>query len=172
MRRRLLERLQERVGGIGRQGVGLVQDVDAVAAKDGLLVDAIADLADVVDTAVGGRVELENVEGSAVLHGATRLALEARRDRRAIRVLAVERLAEDLRQRRLAGAARPGKEVRVAHAALLDCVGQRLHDVALADDVREVLRAVLAVERGHAVSLPAARGRHATSAGARPAEET
>jgi hypothetical protein len=44
--------------------------------------------------------------------------------------------------------------------------------VPLTDDVREVLRTVLAVERGHGVSLPAARGHHATSAGARPAEET
>ena len=170
--RRLLERLQQRVGGVGRERVGLVEDVDAIAAEDGLLVDAIANLADVIDTAIAGRVELEHVQRGAVGNRATRLAFEARRRGRRVEGLAVERLAEDLRQRRLAGTARAGEEVRVAHAALFDRVRQRLHDVALADDVREVLRTVLTVERGHVVSLPAGRGRHATSADLRPAEET
>ena len=47
----------------------------------------------------------------------------------------------------------------MADAPLLNRVRQRLHDVALADDVGEVERTVLAVERGHTVSLPATRGR-------------
>ena len=172
VRRRLLERLQQRVGGVGRERVGLVEDVDAIPTKDGLLVDAITNLADVINATVAGCIELEDVERSAVGDRAARLALEARRGRRCVEGLTVERLAEDLGERRFARTARAGKEVRMAHATLLNRVRQGLHDVALADDVREVLRTVLTVERGHVVSLPAGRGRHATSADLRPAEET
>jgi hypothetical protein len=57
-------------------------------------------------------------------------------------------------------------------ASLANPFGLEGAEGALADDMREVLRAVLAVERGHVVSLPAGRGRHATSADLRPAEET
>ena len=52
VRRRLLERLQQRVRGVGGQRVRLVEDVDLVAALDGLHGDALADLAHVVDAAV------------------------------------------------------------------------------------------------------------------------
>ena len=64
-------------------------------------------------------------------------------------VRAVERLREDPRERRLAGAARAGEQVRLAHLALLDRVRERPHDRFLADHLLEGLRPVLAVERGH-----------------------
>ena len=62
VRRRLLERLQQRVRGVGRERVRLVQDVDLVATLGRLLRDAFANLADVVDAAVRGRVHLDHVE--------------------------------------------------------------------------------------------------------------
>ena len=64
-------------------------------------------------------------------------------------VLAVERLREDARHRGLPGAARAGEEVGLAQLPQLDRVAQRADDRLLADDVVEVLRAVLPVERRH-----------------------
>ena len=63
-------------------------------------------------------------------------------------LLAVQAGGEDLRHRRLAGAARADEQVGVVDLALLDGVAQRAHDVLLADDVGERPRAVAAVERG------------------------
>ena len=65
MRRRLLDQLQQRVPGGVRELVRLVEDVDLVAALDRLQDDAVADLADVVDAALRGRVHLDHVEGGA-----------------------------------------------------------------------------------------------------------
>ena len=60
-------------------------------------------------------------------------------------------LGEDPRERGLAGAAWPCEEVRLAHLPGGDRVLQRPDDRFLADDLVEVLRAVLPVERGHQV---------------------
>ena len=62
---------------------------------------------------------------------------------------AVDRLREDPRERRLAGAARAGEEVGLAHLVRRDRVRQRPHDRLLPDDLVEGLRAVLPVEGGH-----------------------
>ena len=62
---------------------------------------------------------------------------------------AVQRLGEDARERRLAGAARAREQVGLAHLPCLDRVPQRPDDRLLAHDLVEVLRPVLAVERGH-----------------------
>jgi hypothetical protein len=62
---------------------------------------------------------------------------------------AVEALREDARERGLPRAARAGEEVRLADLSGGDRVLQRPDDRLLADDLVEVLRAVLAVERGH-----------------------
>ena len=64
-------------------------------------------------------------------------------------VRAVDRLGEDARERRLAGAARAGEEVGLPHLVRLDRVRERPHDRLLPDDLAEGLRAVLAVEGGH-----------------------
>ena len=59
---RLLEGLQEGVEGLLGEHVGLVDDVDLVAAPDRRIADLVAQLADVVDAAVGGGVHLDHVE--------------------------------------------------------------------------------------------------------------
>ena len=150
--RRLLDQLQQRVeGGVGEL-VRLVEDVDLVAALDRLQHDALADLADVVDPALRGRVHLDHVERGAVGDRAARVAGLVRRRRRP--VLAVQRLGEDARERGLAGSARAGEEVGLADLLVRDRVLQRPGDRFLADDLVEVLRAVLAVQGGHATTLP------------------
>ena len=147
VRRRLLDQLQQRVpGGVGEL-VRLVEDVDLVAPLGRLEDDALADLADVVDAALRRRVHLDDVERGAVRDRDARVARLVGVRRRALR--AVQRLREDARQRRLARAARAGEEVRLTHLAGGDRVLQRADDRLLADDLVEVLRPVLAVERGH-----------------------
>ena len=148
VRRRLLDQLQQRVPrGVGEL-VRLVEDVDLVATLGRLEHDALADLADVVDAALRRRVHLDDVEGAAVRDRDARVTRLVRVRRRAL--LAVEPLGEDARERRLAGAARAREEIRLPHLSGADRVLQRAHDGLLSDDVVEVLRAVLPVERGHA----------------------
>ena len=147
VRRRLLDQLQQRVPGGIRELVRLVEDVDLVAPLRRLEDDALADLADVVDAALRGGVHLDHVEGGAVRDRDAGVADLVGRRRRAL--LAVERLREDARHRGLAGAARAGEEVRLPHLSELDRVAERPHDRLLPDHVVEVLRPVLAVERGH-----------------------
>ncbi len=145
--RRLLDKLQERVpGGVGEL-VRLVEDVDLVLALDGLEHDAVADLANVVDPPLRGRVHLDHVERRPVRDRDACVAGVVGSRRRAVR--AVDRFGEDARERRLARAARPGEEVRLADLAGRDRVRKRSHHRFLPDDVLEGLRAVLAVERGH-----------------------
>ena len=62
---RLFERLQQRVeGGVGDL-VRLVEDVDLVAVARGAVAGGVAQLANLVDAAVGGGVDLDDVDGVA-----------------------------------------------------------------------------------------------------------
>ena len=156
VRRRLLDQLQERVPGGVRELVRLVEDVDLVAPLHRLEDDAVADLADVVDAALRGGVHLDHVERGAGGDRAARVARAVRRGRRPLR--AVEALGEDARHRGLAGAARAGEEVGLAHRVARDRVAQRPDDRLLPDDLLEALRAVLPVESSHE-SIQAERAR-------------
>ncbi len=144
VRRRLLERLQERVPGLPGEHVGLVEDVDLPAAAGGRVADAVAELADVVDGAVRGGVHLDHVHRGAGGDRDAGVADAARRQRRAVD--AVERAGEDLRHRGLAGPARADEQVGVVDAIALDRVRERADDVLLADDLGERLRPVTAIE--------------------------
>ena len=62
VRRRLLERLEERVPRRGGEHVRLVEDVDLVAAGDRRVGDLLAQVADVVDRVVRRGVHLDHVE--------------------------------------------------------------------------------------------------------------
>ena len=65
VRRRLLERLEERVPGRGREHVRLVEDEDAAAAAHRRERDVLAQRADVVDRVVRRGVHLDHVERGA-----------------------------------------------------------------------------------------------------------
>ena len=126
----------------------LVEDVDLVAPLRGLQHDALADLADVVDAPLRGRVHLDHVERRPRGDRHARLACPVGRRRRARG--AVERLGQDAGHRRLARAARAGEQVGLAHLVALDRVAERSNDGFLADDFVEVQGTVLPVKGGHA----------------------
>ena len=141
--RRLLQRLQQRVGRGRREHVDLVDDVDLPASRRPQP-GVGHQVAHGVDAVVGCGVELVHVEGAALGD------LDARRAHAAgLTVdgrLAVERLGQDARRGRLAGAPRPAEEVGVRHAVVADGAAQRPHDVVLAPELVEPARPEAPVE--------------------------
>ncbi len=62
---RLLECLEQGIeGGVGDL-VRLVEDVDLVAVARGAVAGGVAQLADLVDAAIGGGVDLDDIDGGA-----------------------------------------------------------------------------------------------------------
>ena len=129
-----------------------VHDVDAIAARlAGGVARALAQVARVVHAAVRGRIDLDDIERRGPAPDA--LAARALAARLAVGtpVLAVQRMREHARERRLAHAAGPAEEVRVRDAVPRDRTLERVRDVLLHGDVGEALRAVLPgeTEVGH-----------------------
>ena len=150
VRRRLLERLQQRVEGVRRQHVHFVDEVDLVAAARRRVLHVVEQLARVVDFGARGGVDFDQVDEAPFVDLAAGAALAAGRRRHA--GLAVERLREDARDGGFAYAARAGEQERVVHAAGLERVDERAHDVFLAGQLGEIARPPFACESeiGHA----------------------
>ena len=143
VRRRLLERLQQRRRRRLREHVHLVEDVHLVPTgrAERRPLDQVTDG---VDAVVGRGVELVHVVGGATLDLQTRLALAARLA--VDDVPAVQHLGEDAGGGRLAGAARPREQVRLALAALANRIAKCLDDMVLPLQLTESPRPVAAVE--------------------------
>jgi hypothetical protein len=124
--------------------VRLVNDVHAIAAFAGSVGDFVAQVANVVDAAVGGRVDLNQVERPTVQRRATQRAGVARVA--VFSMLAVDGAVQDAGDRRLARAAGTREEVGVCRPLEFDGVAQRAGDVLLADDVFKAERAPLQIE--------------------------
>ena len=143
---RLLERLEERVPGVLRDLVRLVEDVDLAAQVRRGVGEALAQLAHGLDATVGRGVDLDEVEGTAL----------ADRDARGtaitgvgvgLEVRAVDGLGQDPGERGLAGAARAREQDRVRDTPGRHGVAQRGDHRLLADDLRERLGPPATVER-------------------------
>jgi hypothetical protein len=151
---RLLDQLQQGVEALRADHVRLVDDVDLVAAVHRREERSLAQVTGVVDTAVAGRVDLDDVNGPrpTAREVATRLALAARvRDRR---LLTVERASEDAGAGGLATATRSGEEIGVIDPVVGQRLAQRTGDVVLTDHLSKGLRPIAAVEGeglGHGV---------------------
>ena len=139
---RLFERLEERVERLLREHVDFVDDVNLEPHAAGPHGDVLPQLANFVDAAVAGAVDLQHVDVVAGGDAQADVALVARRGRRAVD--AVERLGQDAGGRRLADAAGAGEQIGVADAVAGDGLLQRLGDVLLADQLVERLRPVAA----------------------------
>ena len=137
---RLFESFQQRVRGFVGELVRFVEDHDFVAARSGRVADHLAQLADLVNAAVGGGVDFEHVERSAGGNFAAGVAGVVGLGGGALR--AIERFGEDAGGGGLADAADAGKNIGVRDAVRLDGVRERARDVLLPDDVAERLRAI------------------------------
>ena len=130
---RLFEGLQERVECRLGEHVDFVDDVDLVAALVRRVPDLVAQIANVVDAAVAGRVDLDEVERAGLVD---RLADFARIVRLPVlRVAAVGGLRHDAGGARLARSARAGEQVRMGEPSERHGVPQRLRDGLLSDDL-------------------------------------
>ncbi len=147
VRRRLLDQLEQGVEALRGHHVGLIDDVDLVLALHRREERLLAQVAGVVDAAVGGRVDLDHVDraGAVACQVAAAVALTARiRDRG---LLAVESTREDPRGGGLATAAWAGEEVGVVDPVVGEGGSQRCRHVLLSDDVGERLGPVAPVQR-------------------------
>jgi hypothetical protein len=154
MRRRLFQRLEQRVERCGREHVHFVEDVDLVARRDRRVAHRLVDLADVVDAVVRGRVHFDHVDVPA-FHD--RLAVQTERRHvdgragdRAVGEVVVERTGEDACRGGLPDAAHAGEDPGLRNASALERVRDGAHHRVLADQVGKRRRAVLA--RQHAIA--------------------
>jgi len=138
---RLLERLQHRVEGGRREHVHLVDHVDLEAPHHRLVDGLIEQLADLVDTAVRRRIELDGVDVAA---GAAHATWRGGDAAQAVGADAVQALGQDARDGGLADAAGAGEQVGVVQTLLRQGIAQGLHDVRLPHQLGEAARAVLA----------------------------
>ena len=155
VRRRLLQRLEQRIERRRGEHVDLVDHVHLVAALRGGKGDAVDDLVThVVNAGTRRGVELVHI---GVRAARNLLALLARavgvgRGGTASR-LAHEGLGQKTRRSGLAGTARAREEVGMSHAPVRQGVLQGRDDMLLSHHALKRLRAVLAIQRLHASSL-------------------
>ena len=153
VRRRLFQRLEQGVKGAVGEHMHFVDDVDLVTALAGAKAYLVAQLADVVDTVVGGSVDLDQVDHAAFGDGDAGGALVA--GTFGLWRAAVQRLGQDARRTGLARAARPGKEIGMGHTTFAQRIAQRLRYVFLANDLVKRSAPPLAIEScGHGGILP------------------
>ena len=120
--RRLLEGLEQSIeGGVGDL-VGLVEDVDLVAVARGAIAGGIAQFANLVDAAVGGGVDLDDVDGDAPANLGAGVADAAGLGGGALgladRVAAIERQGKDAGDGGFSDSAMAPEDVAVGDAPL------------------------------------------------------
>ena len=146
MRGRLFQRLEEGVCGGAGDLVRFVDDVNLGAKLGRRVADAFAQIPDVIDAAVAGGIDLDEVGRRAGIDGhAVRASIAGALSR--VLVQAVDRFGKHPRRRRFAGAARAAEEVGMGDSIEPDRVLQGADNVLLADELVAVerLRAILAV---------------------------
>ena len=142
------EGFEERVeGGVGDL-VGFVEDDDFEAVASGPIAGGIAEFTNLVDTAVGGGVDFQDVDGVALANFKAGVADEAGfggwAGLGADGGLAVEGGGEDAGDGGFADAAVARKDVAVGDAVLAKGVEEGAGDVVLPDDVGEAEGTVFA----------------------------
>ena len=144
-RRRLFENLEERIPGFSCEHVRFVDDIDLRAGLGARRVHrAFAQVARVIDAAVGSGVELHDVEIGGTSPNAAAGVAHAAGFAAGRPLLAIQRHSENTGRRGLPDAAWPRKKVAVGHAALSNGAAQRRGDVVLDDQVGESLGPVFA----------------------------
>ena len=136
---RLLQGLEHGVECRGREHVHLVDHIHLEAPARGRVNRVFQQLTHLVHLGVGGGIDFDEVDETAAVDLDAGRALAAGRG--GYSALAVERLGKDARQRGLAHAARTGEQVGMVQALVLQCIGERAHDMLLPHQRRESPRA-------------------------------
>ena len=146
VRRRLFEGFEQRIEGRVGDLVRFVEDVNLVLITRRRVAGGVAQFANLVDAAIGGRINLDHVHGVALANLHTRIASSARLRRRPLRApnlgAAVQRHGHDARDGRLADASVARKDVAMGDAVLGERIEQGPCDVILPGHVGKALRTV------------------------------
>ena len=148
MRRRLLQRFQQRVESGAGQHVHFVKDVDLVPRRYRCVADRVINLPHIVDAVMRGGIHLDDVK-MAALHDCfamdtQRRHIDGRRGDGAVCQLVIERPGENPRSRGFAHPADAGEDPGLRNPAGLEAIRDRPHHGILTDQVIESRWAVFA----------------------------
>ena len=136
VRRRLFQRLEQRVEAGGREHVHLVDQVHLVTPPGRRKLHVVHEVARLLHLGPRRRVHLDEVDEAALVDLLAGPALAARRGGRAM--VAVEALRQHPGQGGLADATGPGEQECVVHSAPVERVAQGTHDMLLPHQLVEV----------------------------------
>ena len=150
---RLLHCLEQRVERLRREHMHLIDDIHLIPANRREICHLVTQVADVIHTAVGGSIHLNNIQHGAGVNSLADFTFPARVGFGSIE--AVDRFGKDFGAGRLAGTARSGEQVGMADASRRNLVFQCGDNRFLADHVGEFLRPPFTVQRTvHFAHLP------------------
>jgi hypothetical protein len=135
MRRRLFERLEQRIEAVAREHVHLVDEVHLEARPRRSIGDVFEQLAGLVDLGARGGVDFEQIDEATAIDLATGRADAAGMGADAL--LAVECLGQDAGECGLADAAGAGEQIGVVELIAVERIGERAHDMLLPDHIVE-----------------------------------
>ena len=144
MRRRLLQRLQQRVEGIRRQHVHLVNVVDPELPTRRSIVHPLPQRPDVIHTVVRRPVNLRHIKAPSFRNLHTHILVRIKIHPRP--TSAVQRLRKNPARARLPRPTRPDKQIRMRQSVLRDRISQRPNHMILPENVLKRLRSVLSRE--------------------------
>jgi hypothetical protein len=141
MRRRLLERLEQRVESLGCQHVDFINYIYFETPLRRPVPDCFPQFPDAVDPPVGCTVYFDNIDRVALCCLTAVRTFIAGSGRGAL--FAIEGFCQDAGDGGFADPSRPSEKIGVGDATQADCVLERPGNVRLADDFFESLRAPL-----------------------------
>ena len=144
VRRRLLQRLQQRIKCRRREHVHLVDDVDLELPARRRKPHILPQLTHLLHAVVARTVDLDHIQRTPLRDFPANIILRIEIRPRPVR--RIQRHRKDSRRRSLPRPARPHKNVRMRDTILLDGIAQRLRDVLLTEDIIKLLRAIFACE--------------------------
>ena len=133
---RLFQRFQQRIEGCCGQHVNFVNDVNLVTSTTGADAHVRSQGTDFVNPAIAGPVDLDHVNVFTGINRLSDVIFVIKFSTRTARV--IQRLGKDPRRAGLAHSSGTGKQVSMPDAPGFDRVGQRLTDVLLAHQLREI----------------------------------
>jgi hypothetical protein len=145
MRGRFFERFEKCIERRHRKHVNFVNDVDFIFPLRRGEVDFIAQVADIIHAIIRGGVYFDEIHETVFVDREAMFTLIARTRGRIFRK-AVDGFREEPRNGGFSGAARPGKEVRVAHAVVCEGVSQCTNDMLLTYDLVPGLGAPFSIQ--------------------------
>ena len=143
--RRFLQSFQQCIKCSYRQHMHLVDDIDFIPALCRTVRHLLTDLSDIIDTVVGGRVDLDHIHGRAGRYGPARLTFPAGAS--VHRMLTVHRFGKYLCHCRLAGSPCPAEQIGMSDTVGPDLILQCCNNMVLPLYISKFGRAELSVKR-------------------------